>query len=122
MKRRLIADEQWVAACKRIWKNIPVPLISRPPIGQRITCTLAEAAKATGLNKSTILIAIKDGQITGTKDMFGEWHIERAELHRLFPPLQSGASQTMRRRDRALDAATLMLEVDIAALIRQAES
>jgi hypothetical protein len=52
--------------------------------------------------------------------MFGEWHIERAELHRVSPPLQSGASETMRRSDSVLDAATLVLQVDIAALIRQA--
>ena len=120
MKRRLMAGELWVAACKRIWNNIPAPLISRPPIGQRISCTLAEAARATGLNESTILIAIKHGRITGMKDMVGEWHIERAQLHRVFPPLQSDAPATMSRSDRALDAAALVLEVEIAALIRQA--
>jgi hypothetical protein len=44
--------------------------------------TLASAAKATGLNKSTILRAIKIGQITGT---FGEWRVEPVELHRVHP-------------------------------------
>jgi excisionase family DNA binding protein len=47
--------------------------------------TLATAAKATGLNKSTILRAIKSGQITGTKDQFGEWRVEPVELHRVHP-------------------------------------
>ena len=118
MKRYLVASELWAAACKRIWKNIPAPMISRPPIGQRICCTLAETAKTTGLNESTILIAIKDGRIAGMKDMFGQWHIERAELHGVFSPLRPAA--TMSRDDRALNAAALVLEVEIAALIREA--
>src|SRR5260370_23094934 len=46
--------------------------------------TLAEAAKATGLGESTIFRAIEDGQITGTKDPSGEWHVEDEELHRLY--------------------------------------
>jgi hypothetical protein len=50
-----------------------------------MSCTLATAAKATGLNKSTILRAIKIGQITGTKDQFGEWRVEPVEFHRVHP-------------------------------------
>ena len=38
--------------------------------------TLAAAAAATGLDQSTILKAIKDGKIAGTKDERGEWHVE----------------------------------------------
>jgi hypothetical protein len=45
--------------------------------------TLAMAAKATGLNRSTILRAIKSGQVTGTKDQFGEWRGEPIELRHL---------------------------------------
>jgi excisionase family DNA binding protein len=46
--------------------------------------TVAEAAKATGLEKSTILSAIEDGQISGTQDHSGEWQVEDEELHRLY--------------------------------------
>jgi hypothetical protein len=44
--------------------------------------SLAAAAAATGLNKTSILRAIKSGKISGTKDALGQWWIERAELHR----------------------------------------
>jgi hypothetical protein len=49
--------------------------------------TLTSAATATGLNRTTILRAIKSGKISGTKDEHGEWHIEPAELHRVYPPV-----------------------------------
>ena len=48
--------------------------------------TLAEAAEATGSTKSSILRAIETGRITATKDLFGEWQIERSELQRLDAP------------------------------------
>ena len=44
---------------------------------------LAEAAAATGLNKASILRAIKSGKISGTKDALGQWWVEPAELHRV---------------------------------------
>src|SRR5262245_38451229 len=46
--------------------------------------TLDEAAKATGLESSTILKAIQDGQISGIQDQYGEWQIEDVEIHRLY--------------------------------------
>jgi hypothetical protein len=49
--------------------------------------TLTTAARAVGLNRTTILRAIKSGKISGTKDEHGEWHIEPAELHRVYPPV-----------------------------------
>ena len=47
-------------------------------------CTIAEAAKATGLEESIIFRAIEDGQIHGTRNVSGEWHVEDAELHSLY--------------------------------------
>ena len=44
---------------------------------------LAAAAAATGLNKASILRAIKRGKISGTKDALGQWWVEPAELHRV---------------------------------------
>ncbi len=47
--------------------------------------TLAQAAEATGLNRSTILRAIKSGKISGTRDSQRAWSVEPVELHRVFP-------------------------------------
>jgi hypothetical protein len=57
------------------------------------------AAKATGLNRSTILRAIKSGQVTGTKDQFGEWRVEPIELRHLGGDHQC-AGPTRRERTR----------------------
>src|SRR5262249_1671352 len=59
---------------------------------QRMSYTLAAAEAACGLNKSTVLRAIKAGKISGTKDEHGEWHIEAAELHRVYPPVAAAAA------------------------------
>src|SRR5215467_8864266 len=59
---------------------------------QRMSYTLAAAAAAWGLNKSTVLRAIKAGKISGTKDEHGEWHIEAAELHCVYPPVAAAAA------------------------------
>jgi hypothetical protein len=48
--------------------------------------TLGQAAKATGMSKSTILRAIKASKISATKDeASGDWKIDPAELHRVYP-------------------------------------
>jgi len=81
--------------------------------------TLAAAAKATGLNRSTILRAIKSGQITGTKDQFGEWRVEPVELHRVYPAIaELSAGSDVPRQHAARDAAAL--EAEIEALISRA--
>jgi hypothetical protein len=46
--------------------------------------TIAEATKATGLEESLILKAIEDGQMTGSKNVSGEWHVQDAELHSFY--------------------------------------
>jgi hypothetical protein len=47
--------------------------------------TLAGAATATGQSKKAILRAIRDGKIAGTKDELGNWSIDSAALHDVFP-------------------------------------
>ena len=54
---------------------------------------------AAGLNKSTVLRAIKAGKISGTKDEHGKWHIEAAELHRVYPPVAAAAGNGALPRD-----------------------
>jgi hypothetical protein len=51
--------------------------------------SLAQAAQACGVNRSTVLRAIKSGRITGTKDELGQWHVEPVELHRIFAPAEA---------------------------------
>lgn len=51
--------------------------------------TLGEAAKATGKSKATISKAIKSGRISAVKDEFGTFHIDPAEVHRVYAPTVS---------------------------------
>jgi hypothetical protein len=50
--------------------------------------TLGTAAKATGKTKGTIQKAIVKGRISAQKNDIGEWQIDPAELHRVYPPRQ----------------------------------
>jgi hypothetical protein len=54
--------------------------------------TLSEAAAACGVNRSTVLRALKSGKISGTRDEAGAWHVEAVELHRIFPPVAAAAA------------------------------
>ena len=56
---------------------------SRDGTQHTMSYDLAAAAAATGLNKASILRAIKSGKISGTKDALGQWWVEPAELHRV---------------------------------------
>lgn len=48
--------------------------------------SLTQAAQATGLTRQGILAAIKRGTISGSKNEHGQWTIDAAELHRVYPP------------------------------------
>lgn len=50
--------------------------------------TLGTAAKATGKDRATISRAIKKGKISAVKGTNGQWKIDPAELHRVYPPLE----------------------------------
>src|SRR5262245_20744101 len=81
--------------------------------------TLTAAATAAGLNKSTILKAIKGGKIAGTKDKRGKWQIEAAELHRVY----SAAGERSANSDGAQQSAAPDVEaigMQIETLIRKA--
>ena len=49
--------------------------------------TLGQAAKATGKSKSTLQAAIKKGRVSALQDETGQYHIDPAELHRVYPPI-----------------------------------
>ncbi len=47
--------------------------------------TLGQAAKVTGKTKTAIAKAIANGRISATKDEIGQYQIDPAELHRVYP-------------------------------------
>jgi hypothetical protein len=75
--------------------------------------TLAETAAACGLDKS----AVRSGRISGTRDDLGVWHVEPAELHRVFPPVErtEGAAAAV-LRDAPPDSAAVTPGALIAEL------
>jgi hypothetical protein len=91
--------------------------------GVRMSYTLAGAATATGQSKKSILRAIKDGKIAGTKDELGNWSIDSAQLHIVFPAVaaqgdveEDGGGDAPRYSPAEVEA----LSEQIEALLRQA--
>jgi hypothetical protein len=65
--------------------------------------SLAAAAAATGLNKTTVLRAIKTGKISGTRSQNGEWYVEPAELHRVYRSVPRQRPLRMRLGDSCIN-------------------
>ena len=78
--------------------------------------TLAAAAKATGLSQPTIVAAIEGGLISATRDLLGEWQIERSELDRLYLAAAADHADGNGSRRHA-DAEAATIEAEIAALL-----
>jgi hypothetical protein len=57
--------------------------------------SLKQAADATGRTKPTLLRAIQTGKISAKKTEKGEWEIDPAELHRVYPPVAQGVTSTV---------------------------
>ena len=76
--------------------------------------TLGQAAKATGLSKSWLSKAISNGKISARKDESGRFHIDPAELHRVFPPAsaQNVDSEQMETAGNASENSGLRLTVE----------
>jgi hypothetical protein len=122
ISRHVRAAEVWTQACQRIWTDVPAQLATRPPLGQRIVLSLAEAVRTTGVPESAIRAAITDGRIDAMQDDEHEWVVERAELARAFPlalPAAAGAADR-RPLDAQMTNVMLVLELGIAALVRTA--
>ena len=56
--------------------------------------TLGEAAKATGKSKPAIAKSIEKGRISASKGEFGQWQIDPAELHRVYPKIATQVDET----------------------------
>jgi hypothetical protein len=63
----------------------------RGAVRRRDFLIIATADAAVGRNKNAILRAINTGKFSVTKDENGEWQIDPAELHRIYPPLRSAS-------------------------------
>lgn len=89
--------------------------------------TLGEAAKATGKQKSTILDSIRKGRISAQKNDFGQWQIDPAELHRIYPPVsqnvqsEGGSVQVEREETNTTPPKIELLEEKIRFLEREIE-
>src|SRR5262249_49184927 len=71
---------------------------------EAMSYSLVEAAIACGVNRSTVLRAIKASKISAGKDEQGEWRIEPAELHRVYPPVQANEARPERAHQETLIA------------------
>jgi hypothetical protein len=79
--------------------------------------SLAKAAAATGVTKSTILRAIRSHRISAAKSETGDWQIDPAELHRVFPPARNGEDRAASSAaERGATANETALAAQIAAL------
>ena len=74
----------------------------------------------TGKSTATILSAIGEGQIVGMKDVEEIWQVDRDSLCQAFPFVQTPVGKSDSSNDRPFDAAALVLEMEISALVRQA--
>ena len=82
--------------------------------------TLSEAAAACGINRSTVLRALKSGKISGTRDEAGAWHVDAAEIHRVFAPVASAqASPPALPQHAHTDALIRQLEAALCDMRQQ---
>jgi hypothetical protein len=73
---------------------------------------LTQAAQATGLTRQGVLAAIKRGTISGSKNAQGQWEIDAAELHRIYPLITINNTNTPVNSDKATINALSTQEVN----------
>jgi hypothetical protein len=80
--------------------------------------SLQSAATACGVNRSTILRAVKSGRISATKDELGAWVLEPVEVHRVYPLVAvDGASPVAVPNPARGDSATDILVEELRGMI-----
>lgn len=70
---------------------------------------LMSAAAAAGVNRSTVLRAIKAGRISAQRDSNNNWEIDPAEFHRVFPALPSAAAVIPQQDPQQTDGQVALL-------------
>ena len=78
--------------------------------------TLTTAARATGVSRSTIHRAVKSGKVSAVKNEEGEYRIDPAELHRVYPaiperPKDADLKQSETRSDTDDGMASKLLDL-----------
>lgn len=75
--------------------------------------TLGDAAKLSGMSKTSIRRSIDAGRISASKDEFGRWRIDPAELQRVYPDTGAPLARTVTPSEpgSANDAAMLRAEL-----------
>ena len=84
--------------------------------------SLKQAAEAAGRGKPAILKAIKSGRVSAKKNDLGQWQIDPAELHRVYPPVTGNTSKTGSGERQETPKETLeirVLETKVQALEQQ---
>jgi hypothetical protein len=83
--------------------------------------SLGKAATAAGVSKSTILRAIKAHRISAVQTDIGDWTIDPAELHRVFPPVRTADRVTGRGETATETALTGQIEAlrQVSELLRR---
>jgi hypothetical protein len=84
--------------------------------------SLAEAAEACGINRSTVLRAIRSGKISGQRDSQGAWTVEPVELHRVFDPVAAEATPKAVPQDAQTDAQVAALLAQLAEMRAQRDA
>jgi hypothetical protein len=90
-------------------------------MGQPAMYNLMTAAAAAGINRSTVLCAIKAGRISAQRDSNNGWQIDPAEFHRVFPALPVAAGVTVQQDQQQTDAQVALLRNVIDELRRDKE-
>ena len=77
--------------------------------------TASQAADLTGKNRSTIIRAIEKGHLSATKDSFGHYLLDPAELERVYGTLQRVDARDDAKRQDAMapNGAVLVREVEL---------
>ena len=83
--------------------------------------SLKQAAESAGKTKPAILKAIKSGRISAHKNDRGEWEIDPAELHRVYPPAKVSGSGNQKRLRLEPYTENGGLQVQIEALREERE-
>ena len=74
--------------------------------------TLGQAAKQTGISKTGIARAIKSGRLSATKEENGEYRIDPAELHRVYPVTGGHEGESVRSATPKVDR-VLQGQIDV---------
>lgn len=76
--------------------------------------TLTQAAKEAGVSKSTLSRAIDKGRLSARKDDLGRFHIDPAELFRVFDPVSRNREKTEQgaTKDETFKSAVLEKEIE----------